>query len=93
MALWSSDARNSLKYPILQISQNMTKIAILAALTNFILPTSFFDLHHSNFGDSITTIICTYRKFQTSIFFTFGALSDRQNITGPEDPPAPQQLS
>ena len=69
----------------------MTKLAILATLTNFILPTSFFELYHSNFGGSITTIICAYRSFQTSIFFTFGALSHRQNITGPETPP--QQLS
>ena len=87
VVVWSSDARNSWKFPILQISQNMTKLAILATLTNFILPTSFFELYHSNFGGSITTIICAYRSFQTSIFFTFGALSHRQNITGPEDPP------
>ena len=64
----------------------MTKLAILAALTNFILPTSFFELPHSNFGGNITTIIYTYEKFQNSILLPFGALSDRQNITGPEDP-------
>ena len=46
-----------------------------------------FHTNHSNLGGSITTIICAYRCFQTSIFFTFGALSHRQNITGPEDPP------
>ena len=49
----------------------MTKLAILATLTNFILPTSFFELYHSNFGGSITTIICAYRSFQTLNFFHF----------------------
>ena len=71
----------------LQIYQNMTKLAILATLTNFILPISFFELYNSNFGGSIPTIICAYRSVQTSIFFTSGALSHRQNIAGPEDPP------
>ena len=72
--------------PNLQISQNMTKSPILPALTNLIFSTSFFELHHSNFGGCITTIICSYKRFQTSICFTFGALSDLQNITCPEDP-------
>ena len=62
VVVWSSDARNSWKFPILQISQNMTKLAILATLTNFILPTSFFELYHSNFWGSITTIISEIRE-------------------------------
>ena len=67
----------------------MKKVAFLAALTYSILPTSFFELHHSNLGGSITTIICAYRIFHAYFFFKFGALSYRQNSTGPEDPPPP----
>ena len=46
----------------------MTKLATLAALTNFIFLTQFFELHPSNFGGSITTIICAYRNVKTSFF-------------------------
>ena len=68
VAVWGWDARNSWKFVILQISQNMTKLAILTDLTSFILPTSVFELHHSNFGESIATIICAYIRFQTWCF-------------------------
>ena len=70
VAVWSSGARKSWNCPILQISQNMMKLAILAALTNFVLPALFFELHHSNFRGSITIIIWTNKKNSKLQFFS-----------------------
>ena len=65
----------------------MTELAILAALTNFILPTSFLSYMTQMLGEVSLLSYMHKEDSKLQFFFTFGALSNRQNITGPEDPP------
>ena len=69
----------------------MTKLAVLAALTNFILLTWLFKASPLKFLGEYHYYHMYYRKFQTN-FFTFGALSDCQDITVPQDPPYPKVI-